>query len=136
MLVKGLDQALVLVDTCMWVQCFNRRRSPTQHAVKELVEAHRAALIGPILTEVLMGFRREAEADYVASRLRGLELLDVVWKDWRMAARLHRQLIASGHTLPLSDLALAAVCQRVECSIFTDDPHFDVIRGIRRYRLD
>ena len=81
---------LVPIDTCIWVTYFNRPRSAEKAALDELLDDDRAALIGPILTEVLLGFRRDQQADWVASELRGLHFLNTNWDDWRKAARLPR----------------------------------------------
>src|SRR6516165_8391512 len=98
---------LVLVDTCIWVPFFARRKSLHKSTVAELLDLDRAALIGPILAEVLLGFTKDAEADWVASALAGVQYLELSRKDWREAAKLGRHLAAGGHFLPLSDLALA-----------------------------
>src|SRR5439155_12808363 len=113
---------LVLVDTCVWVPFFNRPASSTKQAVDALLDDDRAALVGPILTEVLLGFHRDDHADWVASVLRGLHFLDVTWGEWRGAARLGRRLAAGGHALPLSDLVIAAVALERELAVFTTDP--------------
>jgi predicted nucleic acid-binding protein len=126
-------QEMVLVDTCIWVPFFNRPQSREKHAVDLLLDEDRAALVGPILTEVLLGFRRDEQADWVASVLRGLHFLEVTWKEWRAAARLGRQLIANGHSLPLSDLAIAAVALERGIAVYTSDPHFDLIPNLKRY---
>jgi predicted nucleic acid-binding protein len=90
---------------------------------------------GPILAEVLCGFRRDAQADWVASARRGLHYLELTWDDWRATARLSRQLAARGHQLPLSDLALAAVALRCDCAVFTSDPRFDLIPNLQRFEM-
>jgi predicted nucleic acid-binding protein len=127
---------LVLVDTCMWVPFFNRPQSAVKRAVDDLLDADRAALVGPILAEVLCGFRQDAQADWVASALRGVHYLDLTWHDWRDAARLGRQLAARGHQLPLSDLAVAAAALSRDWSVYTSDPHFDLFPGLKRYYPD
>ena len=63
---------LVLIDTCLWVPFFNRSQSAAKRAIDELLDEDRVALIGPILAEVLLGFRRDAQADWVGSVLRGV----------------------------------------------------------------
>lgn len=68
---------LVLIDTCIWVQFFNRPQSRDKKAVDALLDDDRVALVGPIVTEVLLGFRRDDHADWVASVLRGPHLLQV-----------------------------------------------------------
>ena len=119
--------SLVLIDTCIWIPFFNRPQSAEKKAVDALLDDDRAALIGPIVTEILQGFPREAQADYIASLLRGVRYLEVTWEDWQEAATLGRRLVGNGHRLPLSDLALAAVAIRMRAEIFTVDPHFDWI---------
>ena len=127
------SQELVLIDACIWVPFFNRPQSPQKREVDQLLDDDRAALIGPILAEVLSGFRRDAQADWVASALRGLVYVEVTRDDWRAAARLARQLASRGHRLPLSDLALAAVAQRLDCRVYSSDPHFNLIPAVKLY---
>lgn len=124
---------LVLVDTCLWVSFFNRPSSDVKRVIDELLDEGRVALIGPIVTEILLGFRRDAEADWVASELRGVELIELNWIDWREAARLGRQLAAKGHTLPLSDLVLCAVATRRNLAVYSTDPHFDLVPNLPRF---
>jgi predicted nucleic acid-binding protein len=126
---------LVLVDTCVWVPFFNRPNSSFKAVVDQLLDDNRAAIIGPVLAEILRGFHRDAEADWVASLLRGLCYLEVRWDDWRTAASLGRYLAASGHLLPLTDLALAAVARRSDCAVFTTDPHFDLLPDLKRFTV-
>jgi predicted nucleic acid-binding protein len=124
---------LVLIDTCIWVPFFNRPSSPTKLAVDALLDDDRAALVGPIVTEVLLGFRRDEHADWVASVLRGLHFLEASWDEWRAAARLGRRLAAGGQALPLSDLVIAAVALERGLAVFTTDPHFDLIPHVCRF---
>jgi len=91
-------------------------------------------LTGPVLAEVLRGFRRTEQANWVASRLRLAHYLEPTWDDWRQAATLGRELAAKSHDVPLTDLIIAALARRVQSPVFTSDPHFDLIPGLRRYR--
>ncbi len=127
------QQDLVLIDTCIWIPYFNRPHSAEKRAVDRLLDEDRAALIGPILAEVLQGFRRDEQADWVASGLRGLQVPVMTWDDWRSAARLGRMLIAAGHQLPLTDLAVAATALRINCAVYSTDPHFDLIPRLKRF---
>jgi len=127
-------QDLVLIDTCIWAPFFNRPQSREKRAVDRLLDEDRAALFGPILTEILCGFRRDAEADWVASSLRGLQYLELAWDDWRAAGRLGRLMAARNHKLPMADLILAVTSIRHDCAVFTTDPHFDLVPGLKRFR--
>jgi predicted nucleic acid-binding protein len=124
---------LVLVDTCIWIPFFNRPQSAEKKAVDALLDDDRAALIGPIVTEILQGFSRDAQADYVGSLLRGVRYLEVLRDDWEAAARLGRRVVASGNRLPLSDLVIAAVAMRIDADVYTSDPHFDLVPNLRRH---
>jgi predicted nucleic acid-binding protein len=124
---------IVLIDTCVWVPFFNRPQSPEKKAVDGLLDEDRAALIGPIVAEILQGIPRERNAQYVASLLRGIRYIELGFADWESAARIGRQLVARGHRLPLSDLVEAAIALRLDAEIFTTDPHFDLIDRVRRF---
>jgi predicted nucleic acid-binding protein len=126
-------QEMVLIDTCIWVPFFNRPRSHEKHTVDELLDDDRAALVGPILAEILLGFRRDEYADWVASELRGLHFLEVTWDEWREAARLGRKLISQGYALPQTDLVVAAVALKRDIAVYSTDPHFDLIRDLKRF---
>lgn len=126
-------ESLVLIDTCVWVSFFNRPHSAERKQIDELLDDDRVAIIGPILGEVLQGFRRDDQADWVASSLRGVREIEVGWDDWRNAARLGRQLSSRGHKLPLTDLVIAAVAIANDCPVFTVDPHFDLVADVKRY---
>jgi predicted nucleic acid-binding protein len=128
------ERALVLVDTGVWSAFFSKPSSNERRAVGTLLDEDRVALTGPVLAEVLRGFRRAEQADWVTSRLRLAHYLEPIWHDWRNAAVLGRELAAKGHNLPLTDLVVAALSRRVQVFIFTLDPHFDVIPGLKRYR--
>jgi predicted nucleic acid-binding protein len=124
---------LVLVDTCIWVPFFNRPHSREKQTVDELLDDDRAALIGPVLTEILLGFRRDEQADWVASELRGLQYLQVTWNEWRAAARLGRSLVAAGHHLPQTDLVLATVALERDLELYSIDPHFDLVPELKQF---
>jgi predicted nucleic acid-binding protein len=126
---------MVLVDTCMCVPFFNRPQSPEKKIVDQLLDDDRVALVGPILAEILQGFRRDEQADWVASELRGVRYIDIDWDDWRAAARLGRSLVARGHTLPLTDLAIAAVAMNHDASVYSSDPHFDLLPSLSRFSV-
>lgn len=124
----------VLIDTGVWSAFFSKPGSHEKRAVDDLLDESRVALTGPVLAEVLRGFRRTDQADWVASRLRLAHYLEPSWEDWRHAVALGRALAASGHDVPLTDLVVAALARRVEAFVFSIDPHFDLIPELKRYR--
>jgi predicted nucleic acid-binding protein len=46
---------------------------------------------------------------------------------------LGRKQASLGHDLPITDLVLAIVAARLNASIYTTDPHFDGIEGLKRF---
>jgi predicted nucleic acid-binding protein len=128
------DADLVLIDTGIWSAFFSKPASAEKHALDVLLDEDRVVLTGPVLAEVLRGFRRTDQADWVASRLRLAHYLEPSWEDWRNAAALGRELAAKGHDVPLTDLVIAALARRVHASVFSSDPHFDLISGLKRHR--
>ncbi len=123
----------VFVDTCIWASFFDKPGSPEKAAVDRLLDTDRVALIGPIVAEVLVGFRRKDQADWVASRLKLAHYVEADWDDWRAVADLGRDLAAKGNKVPLSDLSLAAVARRCQAWVYTTDPHFDLIPDLKRF---
>jgi predicted nucleic acid-binding protein len=59
--VRAAD--LVVVDTGIWSAFFSKPGSPEKRALDALLDEGRVALTGPVLAEVLRGFRRTDEAD-------------------------------------------------------------------------
>jgi predicted nucleic acid-binding protein len=124
----------VFVDTCIWAAFFDKPGSREKAAVDDLLDSDRVGLVGPILAEVLIGFRRKDQADWVASRLRMAHYVEANWNDWRAAADLGRDLAGKGNKLPLTDLLVASVAKRCQAWIYSTDPHFDVIPELKRFR--
>jgi predicted nucleic acid-binding protein len=123
----------VLIDTCIWAAVFARPKSSESQTVSQLIEDDCVVVIGPVLAEVLYGFRRSEQADWAASRLKKLGWIEVEWDDWREAAALGRQLASGGNRLPLTDLVIAAVARRHDLAVYTVDPHFDLITDLKRF---
>jgi predicted nucleic acid-binding protein len=123
----------VFVDTCIWASFFTRPTSREKLAVDVLLAQDRVALVGPVVAEVLRGFRRQEQADWAGSRLRLAHYATADWDDWRHAAHLAREQAGLGRDLPITDLVLAAVALRLDAYVYTTDPHFDGIDGIKRF---
>ena len=101
--------------------------------VDALLDEDRVIIIGRVLTEVLLGFRRTEHADWVASALLGTHERVLEWDEWRYAAQLGRELARRGHELPLTDLVVAAIALRHDLAVYTNDPHFDGVPDLKRF---
>ena len=122
-----------IVDTCIWASFFGKPGSPEKLAVDKLIDMDRIALVGPILAEVLLGFRRKDQADWVGSRLVLSHYIELTQSDWRSAANLGRNLAAKGQQIPLTDLVVAAVARRLSARVYSTAPDFDSIPDLNRY---
>jgi len=127
-------QDWVLVDTLIWASFFSKPGSIEKRALDELIDADRVALVGPVVAEVLMGFRRKEQAGWVASRLKLVHQPEITWDDWRLSAQIGRELAALGQSVPITDLVIMAVAKRVDIAVYTTDPHFDLMPELKRYR--
>ena len=125
---------LVLIDTCIWSAFFSKPSSFEKQTVEALLDEDRVIVTGPVVAEVLRGFRRSDQADWVASRLRSAHYIEPGWDDWRNAAALGRDLASKGHDVPLTDLVISALSLRRDLFVFTSDPHFDLVTGLKRCR--
>jgi predicted nucleic acid-binding protein len=124
----------VFVDTCVWASFFGKPASVEKAAVDDLLDSDRVAVVGPILTEILLGFRRKEQADWVGSRLKSAHYVDIAWEHWREAAELGRALAAAGHKIPVTDLIVATIAKTSHSWLYTTDPHFDLIPDLKRYQ--
>lgn len=124
----------VFADTCVWASFFTKPSSPEKFAIDRLLDADRIVLTGPIVAEVLLGFRRKDQADWIASRLKLTHYVETTWNDWRAAADCGRELASLGHRLPLSDLVIAVIAKRLNALVYTTDPHFDLLPDLKRFR--
>lgn len=108
----------------------NRPHSVEKQFVDQLIDDNEVVMIGPILAEILQGFKRDQEADWVASELRHLQFIPVDWEDWKQAATLGRRLAKQSHRIPLSELVIAAVAVRHQYLVCTTDPYFQLITEV------
>lgn len=123
----------VLVDTCIWASFFSKPGSDEKREVDKLIDADRVSLVGPVLAEVLLGFRRKDQADWVSSRMLLTHYVDLAPVDWRAAADEGRAQASKGNKIPLTDLVIASIAKRLNLMVYSLDPHFDLFEGIRRY---
>ena len=123
----------VVVDTSLWVEFF-RGSTPLSSAVERLILEEQAVTTGLILAELLQGVKKESEAQKIIEVFDGLPTAEITTPIWRSAGRTGAALRRKGVTLPLSDLAIAALAVEHGLLVFTLDKHFDQIQDIRFYR--
>ena len=118
---------LVLIDTSIWIDFLRRNDEALALKVEELIRSDEAIITGLILGEVLSGSRDKDEFENLERTLSGIRCLDDDRETFSLAANLAWQLRAKGLRIPLSDLSIAAHCQREAVPLLTGDRHFALI---------
>jgi len=120
----------ILPDTCAWIDFFRGRPTPLAETLGESLLRVEVFTCGAVLYELLQGIKNPGEEEQVKNGLQALSYLEMTRDLWSSAAQLSSQLRASGHTLPFSDIMIAAIALNHGCAVLTIDRHFEVIPGL------
>lgn len=120
----------ILPDTCAWIDFFRGRPTPLAETLGESLLRVEVFTCGAVLYELLQGIKNPGEEEQVKNGLQALSYLEMTRDLWSSAAHLSSQLRASGHTLPFSDIMIAALALNHGCAVLTIDRHFEVIPGL------
>ena len=124
----------VLPDTCIWIEFFRNGRSEGAETIDRLLRTDSVYTCGPVLYELLQGIRSAGEKSAVLDNMSGVEYVEVARDTWVIAAALSQELRASGTTIPLSDIIIAALCLQHGLAIYTEDSHFNSIHDLKHYK--
>jgi len=128
--------ANVLVDTSIWIEYFNKPDSRAGESLENLLKQGRVLGAGLVLTELLQGAKIEKEFELILDNMTALPFLETTLNTWIEAGRISFSLRKKGITIPTSDLIIASLALEKHCLIFTLDPHFNKIPGIKLYTED
>ena len=129
-------KANVLVDTSIWIEYFNKPDSTAGTSLENLLKQGRVLGAGLVLTELLQGAKIEKEFKLILESMTALPFLETTLNTWIEAGQISFSLRKKGITIPTSDLILASLALENHCLIFTLDPHFNKIPGIKLYEED
>lgn len=116
---------MILIDTSAWIAFF-RDRAPLAEKVAKTIADGDAVLCGPVLTELMRGFRPE-ERRIVLPLLETLGVLDDPPGLWRAAGELGFRLARKGKTTKTLDLLIASYALHYGVALLTDDADFRTI---------
>jgi predicted nucleic acid-binding protein len=125
----------IIVDTCVWVEFFREPESEITRHLKGLLRDRKVIMVGMIMAEILQGVKAPKEAKIVKQSLEILPYLEMTRDIWAAAGEMSASLRGEGITIPLSDLIIAAAALSGGHEIFTIDPHFNKVDGLRRHNL-
>jgi predicted nucleic acid-binding protein len=119
----------VVVDSTVWSVFFRRDRQSSgdraiRLALRDMLVAREALMIGPVRQEVLSGLREADRFRRVREGLRGVDDLPLIRYDYERAAEISNTLRAGGVASSPVDALLCAVAERVAVPIFTLDQDF------------
>jgi predicted nucleic acid-binding protein len=120
---------MILVDTSVWIDYFNGRITPQTNGLDALLGSEPILIGDLILTEVLQGFRQDAEYRRARLLLDSLELRALGGRQVALAAadsyRMLRRLgITPRKTI---DMIIAAYCLVNALELLHCDRDFDVL---------
>jgi predicted nucleic acid-binding protein len=124
----------ILVDTSIWIEYFNRPESKIGASLEVFIKKGNVCVTGLILTELLQGARIEKEFNAILESIIALPFLDVTLETWISAGKISFSLRRKGITLPTTDLIIASLAIAYDYSVFTLDPHFEKIPGIKLFK--
>ena len=123
-----MTERLVLVDTSAFIEALRGDGDRVvRERVDELLARDRAAVCGPVVAELLIGTRHEAEYRLLDADLRSRHNLVPPADLWRRVARLGYDLRRQGQTVPITDLAIAVVAMHNDAALLHRDRHFALI---------
>jgi predicted nucleic acid-binding protein len=129
---------VIVVDTSVWIDVLNEKRTRAARRCVELIEAGEPiALTDVVFTEILQGLRSEEEARLVEEHLRAFPVLRLDGlEDFALAAELYRTARGAGVTIRKTlDCLIAAPCVRTGAPLLHADADFDRLAACTALRI-
>lgn len=117
----------MIVDTPVWSAAL-RRGDPDPalvSALKALIEAEQAILLGCVLQEILSGIRVASLSRRLESKLSLVGMTPTVLEDYTLAAVYSNQCRSKGIQGSNTDFLVCAVATRLKVSVWTHDKDFE-----------
>lgn len=121
----------IIVDTCVWIEFFRNPEAPLTLCFNTLLRERRVIMVGVVLAEIIQGVKIPKEAKLVRENLKKLSYLEMTLDTWEKAGEISASLRKNGITIPLTDLIIAAMALSEDLEVFTVDPHFKEVPGLR-----
>jgi tRNA(fMet)-specific endonuclease VapC len=130
---SGARREQILVDTSVWI-AFLRGTEPHRKTLARLLSEGRVAITGIVKAEIIQGVKSTKEEECLLAALNAVDSLEITDGTWVSAGRLALEMRRKGTTVPLTDIALAALAMEHDVSVLTLDKHFNSIPGVELYR--
>lgn len=123
-----MNAARVLLDTSVWVRYIRRGGSAVlKEEVQAALEEDRVCTCLPIVMELLIGSRNDADFDDLRERLSALHDVALGEEAWIASARVGNQMRRAGVLVPMPDLLIAQAAVSQKLALWHLDDDFDEI---------
>ncbi|MBI2996902.1 MAG: PIN domain nuclease [Deltaproteobacteria bacterium] len=129
---------MIVVDTTVWIDFLEARRTPFDLHLMELIErGESVALTDLIYCEVLQGILDEAKFRRTRNILRAYPILRVRGlRTFEHAASIYRACRKKGLTVrKTADCIIAATCLETGVELYHNDRDFEAIAKVRDLRI-
>lgn len=121
---------MILVDTSVWIDFFNERKSKeSEFLASEIGSGGKIVLCGVVMTEILLGIRSERLAAELTDSLAAFPMLpDLDRQGYLRAAELYRICRSKGYTIRSTvDCIIAQICLENKAHLLARDRDFEAI---------
>jgi len=121
-----------LVDTSAWIESLRPSGDPdVRERVRSLLVQGDAAWCAMVRLELWNGARGEHEKGVLRDMEENLIELETAPAVWRLAFELARKARGAGHTIPPTDILIAACARHHKVAVEHADAHFLILEKIR-----
>jgi hypothetical protein len=125
---------VVLVDTSVWIEFFDRINPSVQGDLERLLRQGEVATAGLVLAELRRGCRSSPQIRGLLQAMEPLIYLEAERDTWLRAGELSAECSARGFQIGTADCLLAALAMRQNALLFTLDRDFERIPRLRLFR--
>lgn len=117
----------VLVDTSVWIDYFNVKRSPAFQEVSRLLRERRVFYTGIVALELIRGARTDKELLILDTLFRSIECIEAQTGTHQEAGRLGYRLARKGFSIGTVDLLLSQLAIERDLWLYSQDQHFQMV---------
>jgi predicted nucleic acid-binding protein len=121
------EKQVKLVDTSAWVDYLRSGQGEVAEKVESLLLSDEAAWCDMVMLELWNGARGQEEKRKLSELASALPRLETDSDVWEQARRLATRCRDKGHTIPASDILIAACAARHAVELEYKDSHFNTV---------
>jgi len=120
----------IIADTSIWIEYF-KGNDQIAGLLEEHILKNNIHINGIIVAELIQGIKGNKDREAVLSGIDAVTYMEFTYEDWLLAGNLSSELRKNRLTIPLTDIATAAMAINNNMSVFTLDKHFEHIPGVK-----